>query len=108
MTMSKVIMIAAVAVFVVGCATAPQLPPQEHWAIGSEAYYAKQYKKAIYHFQSILKDSSTREGMKPGTLYFLGETYSKMGKEKKAQKVFKELIRNYSNSSYARLVYGRQ
>jgi len=90
-----------------GCASPPQLPPDEHWSKGTEAYHARDYKNAVYHFTAILENHAARKDLAPATLYFLGETYLKMGKDKKAEEVHKTLIRKHPLSSYARLVYGR-
>ena len=107
MTAFRTLMIVAVVVFAAGCAAPPQLPPDEHWSRGTQAYCATQYKKAVYHFEAILADSSTPDGMMPATLFFLGEAYTRTGDEKKARKAFKTLLQKYPRSSYARQAYGR-
>ena len=107
MTMPKTVMMAIVALCAAGCAAPPKLPPEEHWSRGTQAYCATQYKKAIYHFEAILADSSPPDGMGPATLFFLGEAYTRVGEKKKARKAFKTLLQKYPRSSYARQAYSR-
>ena len=104
----RILMIAIAAGLAAGCVTRPLLPPDEHWSKGTEAYHAANYKMAIYHFESILKNSGARTDLAPATLYFLGEACTKLGKTGKGEEAFRRLTGKYPRSSYARLVYGRR
>ena len=60
-------------------------------------FFKKQYLKAFNVFQDLAK----RTEYKDVTLFWLGETYLKVGDHAKAQEQYKELIQAYPTSLYA-------
>lgn len=106
MRMSRILILTSVVTILVGCASRlPQLPMQEHWSRGSEAYYASDYRKAIRHFNAITRNSAAPADLAAAALFFTGDAYRKAQNDKKAAEAFGRLTREYPMSSYARLVY---
>ncbi|MBF0386657.1 MAG: tetratricopeptide repeat protein [Candidatus Omnitrophica bacterium] len=64
-------------------------------------FFKKQYLKAFAVFQELAK----RNEYKDVTLFWLGETYLKVGDSAKAQEQYRQLIDGYVNSLYAPQAY---
>ncbi len=64
-------------------------------------FFKKQYLKAFAVFQELVK----RGEYKDVTLFWLGETYFKVGDGAKAQEQYRQIIEGYPNSLYASQAY---
>ena len=63
-------------------------------------YKNKKYKGALSRYRDILKQYSD-VGLTPEVLFFIGESYRKLGEHDMARQSYDSLIKEYSSSSYA-------
>lgn len=64
-------------------------------------FNSKNYKGALMRFSIVLKDYPD-SGLSDETLYYIGETYSRLGEEKLAQDAYATLLANYPESPYVK------
>ncbi len=63
-------------------------------------FKGKNYKGALARFGDLLKQYP-EAGLNPEALYYVGESYRKLGENEMAKQTYKSLIQEYSDSSYA-------
>lgn len=64
-------------------------------------YKNKNYKGALLRFRDILKDYP-EAGLADSTLYYIGESYARLGEKKLADEAFSTLISNFPGSPFVK------
>ncbi|GMR04307.1 MAG: outer membrane protein assembly factor BamD [Thermodesulfobacteriota bacterium] len=72
---------------------------EKEFYVGRFYFKNKNYKGALTRFREILKEFSDA-GITDETLYYIGESYRRLGEEKLAREAFTTLIKDYPESPY--------
>lgn len=74
---------------------------EREFYVGQFYFKGKNYKGALSRFRELL-EKYPQAGLTEETLYFIGESYRRLGEGELAKDAFKTLLTNYPDSPYAK------
>ncbi len=79
---------------------------EREFYVGRFYFKGKNYKGALYRFREILEHYPD-VGLTDKTLYYIGESYTRLGEKNLAEEVFSTLIKEFPDSPFAESAKGR-
>lgn len=100
--MKKIVLIAFASVLFSGCSGMIQTGAVSR---AYEAYEAQDYKRTLELISFAQKVEGITPSLEAELTYLKAQTYSKQGKEEKAQRLFRFLAKELKNTEYGYLAY---